>query len=213
VALFAAEPLLVAKPLALAFDAAGRLFVVESIDYPNDIVLPGEGQGRDRIVMLTDGDGDGAADTRTVYAEGLSIPTSLLHHDGGFIVAQAPSMLYLKDADGDGRAEIRRELFSGWGTRDTHSGPSSLAGWKSTSAPISRIKPSRLRASGSAPLRVRRPSERWYALIPTNRAKRRFFIGLVVFLWMELGFSSGTFDRLLSRKGVLPCRALFRIFQ
>ena len=133
VALFAAEPLLVAKPLALAFDAAGRLFVVESIDYPNDIVLPGEGQGRDRIVMLTDGDGDGAADTRTVYAEGLSIPTSLLHHDGGFIVAQAPSMLYLKDADGDGRAEIRRELFSGWGTRDTHSGPSSLAwgfdGW------------------------------------------------------------------------------------
>jgi putative membrane-bound dehydrogenase-like protein len=131
--LFAAEPLLVAKPLAIAFDAAGRLFVAESVDYPNDIVLPGEGAGRDRIVMLTDGDGDGRADTRTVYAEGLSIPTSLLHHDGGFIVAQAPTMLYLKDADGDGKAEIRRELFSGWGTRDTHSGPSSLAwgfdGW------------------------------------------------------------------------------------
>ncbi|MFM8284888.1 MAG: PVC-type heme-binding CxxCH protein [Planctomycetaceae bacterium] len=133
VQLHAAEPLLAAKPLAMAFDAAGRLFVVESVDYPNDIVLPGEGEGRDRIVMLADTDGDGAADTRTVYAEGLSIPTSLLHHDRGFIVAQAPAMLYLEDADGDGRAEIRRELFSGWGTRDTHSGPSNLTwgfdGW------------------------------------------------------------------------------------
>jgi putative membrane-bound dehydrogenase-like protein len=133
VGLYAAEPLLAAKPLALAFDTAGRLLVVESVDYPNDIVLPGEGPGRDRIVMLADTDGDGRADTRTVYAEGLSIPTSLLHHGRGFIVAQAPSMLYLEDGDGDGRAEIRRELFSGWGTRDTHSGPSNLTwgfdGW------------------------------------------------------------------------------------
>ncbi|MFM7521163.1 MAG: PVC-type heme-binding CxxCH protein [Planctomycetota bacterium] len=133
VGLYAAEPLLAAKPLALAFDTTGRLLVIESVDYPNDIVLPGEGVGRDRIVMLADTDGDGRADARTVYAEGLSIPTSLLHHGRGFIVAQAPSMLYLEDGDGDGRAEIRRELFSGWGTRDTHSGPSNLTwgfdGW------------------------------------------------------------------------------------
>ncbi len=131
--LVAAEPVIEAKPLAMAFDVDGRLFVAESLDYPNEIVLPVDGLGHDRIVALADSDADGVYDSRTVFAEGLSIPTGLLHHDGGWIVAQAPAMLYLKDTDGDGMAEERRVLFSGWGTADTHSGPSNLAwgfdGW------------------------------------------------------------------------------------
>ncbi len=129
----AAEPLLQGKPLAMAFDADGRLFVAESVDYPNDLVEPGKGEGHDRIVLLTDGDGDGRADGREVFAEPLSIPTSMLAHDGGLIVAQAPEVLYLKDTDGDGRADVRKVLFSGWGTGDTHAGPSNLTwgldGW------------------------------------------------------------------------------------
>ena len=139
VKLFASEPLLEGKPLAQAFDADGRLFVAESVDYPNDLVEPPKEDptapvgGHDRIVTLVDTDGDGRADRREVFAEKLSIPTSLLAHDGGLIVAQAPHMLFLKDTDGDGTADVRKVLFSGWGTSDTHAGPSNLTwgldGW------------------------------------------------------------------------------------
>ena len=139
VKLFAAEPLLEGKPLAQAFDADGRLFVAESVDYPNDLVEPpkddptAEIAGHDRIVTLIDSDGDGQADRRSMFAENLSIPTSMLAYDGGLIVAQAPHMLLLKDTDGDGKADLRKVLFSGWGTGDTHAGPSNLTwgldGW------------------------------------------------------------------------------------
>ena len=132
VEVFASEPLLEGKPLATCFDADGILHVAESVDYPNDLVEPprddpaAEVDGHDRIVRILDTDGDGMADRREVFAERLSIPTSMLAHDGGLIVAQAPHMLYLKDTDGDGRADVRRILFTGWGTRDTHAGPSNL---------------------------------------------------------------------------------------
>ena len=139
VTLFASEPLLKGKPLAQAFDADGTLAVAESVDYPNDLVEPpkedptAEIAGHDRIVTLIDSDGDGQADRRTVFAENLSIPTSMLAYDGGLIVAQAPHMLFLKDTDGDGKADLRKVLFSGWGTGDTHAGPSNLTwgldGW------------------------------------------------------------------------------------
>jgi len=131
--LVAAEPLFQAKPLAFTFDHDGRLFVSESVDYPNGLVLPGEGQGHDRIVRIDDTDGDGTFDARTVFAEPLSICTSMLAHDGGLIVTQAPHTLYLKDTDGDGKADVRKVLFTGWGTYDTHAGPSNLTwgldGW------------------------------------------------------------------------------------
>lgn len=131
--LVAAEPLFQAKPLAFTFDHDGRLFVSESVDYPNGLVLPSEGAGHDRIVRIDDADGDGTFDTRTVFAEPLSICTSMLAHDGGLIVTQAPHTLYLKDTDGDGKADVRKQLFTGWGTYDTHAGPSNLTwgldGW------------------------------------------------------------------------------------
>ena len=135
----ASEPLLQGKPLAMCFDADGSLFVAESVDYPNDLVEPKPAdlaapvEGRDRIVKLADTDGNGQADRREVFAAKLSIPTSMLHHDGGLIVAQAPLVLFLKDHDGDGQADERKVLFSGWGTGDTHAGPSNLTwgldGW------------------------------------------------------------------------------------
>lgn len=139
VELFASEPLLTGKPLAICFDGDGAVYVAESVDYPNDLVEPSQEdpaapvEGRDRIVKLTDTDGDGKADKRDVFAEKLSIPTSMLAHDGGLIVAMAPNTFYLKDADGDGRADVRTLLFAGWGTGDTHAGPSNLTwgldGW------------------------------------------------------------------------------------
>ncbi len=121
--LFAAEPA-IARPICMTFDQRGRLWIAESVDYPN-AKHPGQA-GRDRIMRLEDTDGDGKADKSSVFAEGLNIPTSLLCADGGLIVLQAPDTLFLKDTDGDGKADVRKVLFTGWGTTDTHAGPSNL---------------------------------------------------------------------------------------
>ncbi|WP_337172923.1 PVC-type heme-binding CxxCH protein [Paludisphaera sp.] len=122
--LFAAEPE-IARPICMAWDHRGRLWIAESFDYPNAKQSRGD-EGRDRIKILEDTDGDGKADSFTVFAEGLNIPTSLCHHDGGVIVLQAPDTLFLKDTDGDGKADVRKVLFTGWGVDDTHAGPSNL---------------------------------------------------------------------------------------
>ena len=121
--LFASEPDLL-PVIAMNWDERGRLWVAESVDYPNQ--LQPEGQGNDRISILEDTDGDGRADRFTVFADRLSIPTGLTFARGGVIVQQAPSTLFLKDTDGDDRADHREVLLSGWGTTDTHSGPSNI---------------------------------------------------------------------------------------
>jgi putative membrane-bound dehydrogenase-like protein len=121
--LFAAEPA-IAKPICMTWDHRGRLWIAESVDYPNT-KHPGTA-GRDRITVCEDADGDGKADKFTVFAEGLNIPTSILCADGGLIVLQAPDTLFLKDTNGDGKADVRKVLFTGWGTDDTHAGPSNL---------------------------------------------------------------------------------------
>ncbi|GIW86728.1 MAG: glycosyl hydrolase [Isosphaeraceae bacterium] len=121
--LFAAEPQIV-KPIALTWDHRGRLLVAESVDYPND--KQPEGQGNDRITICEDTDGDHRADRFTVFADKLSIPTSLVMTPAGLIVAQAPEMLLLVDTDGDDRADVRKVLFSGFHIDDTHAGPSNL---------------------------------------------------------------------------------------
>lgn len=121
--LFAAEPD-IAKPIAMAWDHRGRLWLAETVDYPNNLQSPGE--GHDRIKICEDVDGDGRADKFTVFADKLSIPTSLAFARGGVVVHQAPDTLFLKDTDGDDRADVRQALFSGWNTSDTHAGPSNL---------------------------------------------------------------------------------------
>jgi uncharacterized protein len=123
VQLFASEPDIY-KPIAMAWDARGRLWIAETVDYPNNLQSPGK--GHDRIVILEDTKGTGKADKFTVFAENLSIPTSLTFARGGVIVTQAPDTLFLKDTDGDDKADVRQTLFSGWGTHDTHAGPSNL---------------------------------------------------------------------------------------
>jgi uncharacterized protein len=122
--LFAAEPD-IAKPICMAWDHKGRLWIAESTDYPNN-KLRRDAEGHDRIKILEDTDGDGKADKFTVFAEGLNIPTSLAFAGGGVVILQAPDTLFLKDTDGDGKADVSKVLFTGWGTSDTHAGPSNL---------------------------------------------------------------------------------------
>jgi putative membrane-bound dehydrogenase-like protein len=122
--LFADESLLGGKPIAMTWDERGRCWVAVTVDYPNE--LQPEGKGHDRILILEDTDGDGRADKVTVFADKLSIPTSMTMTHGGVIVTQAPHTLFLRSTHGDDHADERRVLFSGWGTRDTHAGPSNL---------------------------------------------------------------------------------------
>jgi putative membrane-bound dehydrogenase-like protein len=122
--LFASEPDVV-NPIAMAWDERGRLYVIETEDYPNEIRAE-DGVGKDRIKICEDTDGDGKADKFTVFADNLNIPTSLTFANGGVIVAQAPHFVFLKDTNGDDKADVRENIISGWGKSDTHAGPSNL---------------------------------------------------------------------------------------
>ncbi|EAQ77659.1 hypothetical protein DSM3645_01791 [Blastopirellula marina DSM 3645] len=116
--LFAAEPQ-IAKPLNMAFDASGRLWVTETLEYPYPAPI---GQpGRDSIKILEDTDGDGRADKTTVFADGLNIPIGLYPFAGGCVVYSIPNIYLLRDVDGDDVADERTVLFGPMGyDRDTH---------------------------------------------------------------------------------------------
>jgi uncharacterized protein len=121
--LFASEPDIV-NPIHVAWDHRGRAFVIETIDYPNN--LQANLLGHDRITICEDRDGDGKADHFTRFAEQLSIPTSLTFANGGVICTNGREMLFLRDTDGDDQADERTVLFSGFHMGDTHAGVSNL---------------------------------------------------------------------------------------
>lgn len=104
----AAEPL-VHSPVALSFDENGRMYVVEMIDYSE--------QDKDflgTVRLLEDTNEDGRFDKSTVFADKLSWPTAVCCYDGGVFVGAAPDIWYLKDTDGDGKADIRKTVFTGF---------------------------------------------------------------------------------------------------
>ncbi len=123
--LFASEPDVV-KPIAMAWDARGRAWVIEARDYPHGLVAEGE-PGHDDIKICEDTDGDGRADKFTVFADQLNLATSLVFVNGGIMVSEARHMLFLKDTDGDGKADVREAILPGWGVGDTHAMQSYLS--------------------------------------------------------------------------------------
>src|ERR1043166_6982511 len=109
--LFAREPDVV-SPVALTWDEEGRMYVVEMRDYPY-------GFGPDRkpggtIRLLEDTNNDGKIDRSTLFAEGLSFPTSVVPWNGGILVTAPPEILFLKDTDGDGKADVREVMLKGF---------------------------------------------------------------------------------------------------
>lgn len=120
--LFASEPMII-NPMSMTWDESGRLYVIETVDYPNEVRTEG---GNDKIKILEDTDGDGKADKVTVFADNLNIPTSIMAVNGGILISMAPDFVFLKDTDGDDVADVREVIMTGWGKSDTHAGPSNL---------------------------------------------------------------------------------------
>ena len=104
--LVASEPDVVA-PVAIAWDADGRLFVAEMTDYPS-------GPVSGRIRLLEDRDGDGRYERATVFADHIAFPNGVMPWNGGILVTAAPDILFFKDNDRDGRADERRVLLTGF---------------------------------------------------------------------------------------------------
>lgn len=108
--LFASEPH-VMDPVEMVFDEQGNAFVTEMPDYP---FMPEGGKGLGRVRMLQDTDGDGKIDNSVIFADSILEVTSMLPWKGGLIVTAAPHIMYLKDTDGDLRADEKEILFTGF---------------------------------------------------------------------------------------------------
>jgi putative membrane-bound dehydrogenase-like protein len=111
VELMAAEPL-VQNPIAFAWGADGKLWVVEMGDYP--LGVDGKGKAGGRVKFLESTRGDGKYDKATLFLDGLHFPTGVLPWGKGIMVACAPEIFYAEDTDGDGRADVRRPLYTGF---------------------------------------------------------------------------------------------------
>ncbi|GAB3278856.1 c-type cytochrome [Larkinella harenae] len=113
VELLAHEPL-IASPVDMEIDEYGRLYVVEMPGYPLDK------SGSGKIKLLADTDGDGQMDKSTVFAEGLTLPNGIMRWKKGVLVTDAPDVLYLEDSDGDGKADIRQSVLTGFSLSNPH---------------------------------------------------------------------------------------------
>ena len=117
---WAAEPM-ITQPMAFCWDDRGRLWIAENRDYEDR----GKGfsnAGDSRILILEDTNGDGVADTRKVFMEGIAFPAALAVGFDGVFVGAPPNLLFIPDRNHDDKAdeadiEVR---LTGWGIRDRH---------------------------------------------------------------------------------------------
>lgn len=133
VELIAKEPD-VKQPIAFCFDERGRMWVAEALSYPN---RQPEGQGKDRVTILEDADGDGCFETKKTFCEGLNLVSGIEVGFGGVWVGAAPYLLFIPDADRNDRADVSdrsdqsdpsdaglpfkaKILLNGFGYQDTH---------------------------------------------------------------------------------------------
>ena len=117
VQLVAAEPD-IGKPVSMAFDVSGRLWVAETRGYP--IETSADKAPGDVVRILSDFGGDGRARGNRVFADGLSMPDAVAPFRDGAVVFSIPDVVRLRDTDGDGRADRRETLYGPFGATDTH---------------------------------------------------------------------------------------------
>lgn len=115
--LIAAEPELT-QPVAMCFDAKGRIWVIEGHTYPVKAPI---GEGKDRVLILEDEDGDGSFERRKVFIEGLNLASGIEVGFGGVWIGAAPELLFIPDANQDDVPDSEpRVVLDGWGFQDTH---------------------------------------------------------------------------------------------
>jgi len=117
--LVASEPL-VQDPVAIDWDAEGRLWVVEMLGYMNDMQASHEHDPVGRVIVLEDTDGDGRMDKRTVFADGLVLPRALKVLDRGVLVGEPPHLWLMKDTNHDLKADTKELVADGFGRRDAN---------------------------------------------------------------------------------------------
>ncbi len=111
----ASEPM-VQSPVAAAFDADGNLYVAEMRDYP---YKPKPGRTPlGTVRLLRDLDGDGCFDQSHIFADGLLWAAGIAPWKGGVFITAPPDIWYLKDTDGDGKADVRKKVYTGFGTQN-----------------------------------------------------------------------------------------------
>ncbi len=115
--LFASEREGVVNPTQMAWDENGALYVACSPSYPQTLA---SAEPSDYIQVVVDSDHDGVADRSWRFADGLAMVQGVEPGAGGVYVCDFDQLLHLQDTDGDGRADVRRVLFSGFGVGDTH---------------------------------------------------------------------------------------------
>src|SRR5712672_935940 len=101
----------IASPIAISFDENGRMFVIEMIDYSE---RREETPHLGRVRMLEDADGDGVYEKSTVFADNLPWPTAVFCYGGGVFVGATPDILFFKDTNGDGIADVKDLIFTGF---------------------------------------------------------------------------------------------------
>jgi putative membrane-bound dehydrogenase-like protein len=116
--LAASEPL-IRDPVAIAFDERGRLYVAENRGYPDPLERPAQPPREGVIALLEDSDSDGRFDRRTEFASGLTYPNGIMPWNGGVFVTCAPDLIFLRDTTGDGIADERRVVLTGFDTTKT----------------------------------------------------------------------------------------------
>jgi mono/diheme cytochrome c family protein/glucose/arabinose dehydrogenase len=114
--LVAAEPL-VEAPVAISFDDQGRLYVVEMRGYMRDVKGSTEDEATGRIRLLEDTDGDGRMDKAMTFMDELEMPRSVMAVNGGVLVAVPPQLLFCKDTNGDGVADVKEVVTADFGVK------------------------------------------------------------------------------------------------
>ncbi len=117
--LFASEEMFpeMVNPVQMAVDTDGRLYASVWPSYPH--WNPTEPR-RDRIVCLPDDNGDGVADRCVIFADELNSVTGFEFWGGGMLVAALPELWFLKDTDGDGKADVKIRMLQGLCSADSH---------------------------------------------------------------------------------------------